>query len=414
MRSRIGPLAPPTRAAIAVLGCCFAFGLLGRGIMESYAVFILPLSTEFGWDRTSLSGVYSVAFLAIGWSGPLVGFLFDRFGPVVVYTIGLALAASATLAAAFAGELWQFYLTLGLAYGFAAACLGAVSMASLLARWFRERLNSALAFGYASASLGILLTAPLAQQLIDGYGWRHAYLVFSAILLAASPLLLLLRRVKAGEGHPDFPTRRKAPGERRLPADGMTLKEAFRSAAFWGLIFTFTMTGVGMFTAILQVPAFLVEIGYSPQYAARAFGLVGLLAPPGMIGFGWLGDRIGRRNSVLLSYAGTVLGMACLLGLTQGPSLPLVAGFVVFFGGTFGSRGPAISAIAAGVFRGPEMGRFYGFITIGMGLGGALGAWFGGFWHDVTGGYVFGLCFAMVAVSMGGMPFLLIRQLARS
>jgi MFS family permease len=133
-----------------------------------------------------------------------------------------------------------------------------------------------------------------------------------------------------------------------------------------------------------------------------------------MIGFGWLGDRIGRRNSVLLSYAGTVLGMACLAGLTQGPSLALVAGFVVFFGGTFGSRGPAISAIATSVFRGREMGRIYGCITIGMGLGGALGAWSGGFWHDYTGGYLFGFCFAMVTVSMGGLPFLLVRQLARS
>jgi MFS family permease len=399
---------------MAVLGCCFVFGFLGRGMMESYAVFILPLSTQFGWDRTSLSGVYSVAYLAIGWSGPLVGFLFDRLGPVVVYFVGLALAAAATCAAAFATELWQFYLALGLGYGLAAACLGAVSMASLLARWFRERLNSALAFGYASASLGILLTAPSAQHLIDAYGWRRAYLVFSAVLLAALPLLLLLRRVRAGEGHPDFPIRKAAPGERRRSADGMSLRDAFRSAAFWGLIFTFTMTGIGMFTTILQVPAFLVEIGYTPQYAAQAFGLVGLLAPPGMIGFGWLGDRIGRRNSVLLSYGGTVLGMACLLGLTQGPSLPLVAGFVFFFGGTFGSRGPAISAIATGVFRGPEMGRIYGFITVGMGLGGALGAWFGGFWHDYTQGYVVGLCFAMVAVSMGGVPFLLIRQLARS
>ena len=36
--------------------------------------------------------------------------------------------------------------------------------------------------------------------------------------------------------------------------------------------------------------------GYTPTEAAHAFGLIGFLVPVGMISFGWLGDRIGRRN----------------------------------------------------------------------------------------------------------------------
>jgi len=412
MKTSFGHMAPSTRAALAVLGCCFLFTLLGRGVMEAYAVFILPLSAEFGWDRTSLSAVYSVGYMTIGWSGPLVGLLFDRFGPAAVYFLGLSLAALAILGAAMATELWQFYLTLGLAYGFAAACLGTVSMASLMARWFRERLNTVLAFGYAAGGLGILVLAPLAQQLIDRFGWRHAYLTIAVIFVALMPLVLVLHRLKAGDGQPAY--RRAGTEGAAAGAAGLTVKEAFGSGAFWGLILTFTMTGVGMYAALLQVPSFLVETGYSPQFAAQAYGMIGLLGPLGMVGFGWLGDRIGRRNAVLLSYAFTVLGMAALLALTRGPSLVLVATFVLFFGGTFGSRGPAISAIAAHVFRGASLGRIYGFITIGMGLGGALGAWFGGFWHDQTGGYVFGLCFAMVAVSLGGVPFFLVRALARS
>lgn len=413
MKLSFGNMAPSTRAAVAVLGCCFVFALFGRGVMEAYAVFILPLSGEFGWDRTSLSAIYSVGYVTIGWSGPLVGLLFDRFGPVVVYFLGLTLAALATLGVSLADSLWQFYLTLGLAYGFAAACLGPVSMASLMARWFRERLNTVLAFGYAAGGLGILTVAPLAQQLIDGVGWRHAYLVIAAVFVVLTPAVLVLHRVRAREGHPGL-GRPPGGGGIAARAAGLTLRQAFRSGAFWGLIFTFSMTGVGMYAAILQVPSFLVESGYSPQFAARAYGMIGLLGPLGMLGFGWLGDRIGRRYSVLLSYALTVLGMAALLALTRGPSLILLAVFVLLFGGTFGSRGPAISAIATNVFRGPALGRIYGFITIGMGLGGALGAWFGGFWHDQTGGYVFGLCFAMVTVSLGGLPFLLVPALARS
>lgn len=399
------------RNAFLVLGTCFTLLLLARGAMETYAVFLLPLSAEFGWDRTSVSGVYSLAFIVLGTAGPVIGWLFDRFGPARLYLLGIGCLVAAMLLASRATALWQFYLTMGLLLGFGAACVGAVPTAALLSRWFQRRLNSALAVAYSAGGIGIMLLAPTAQYLIDAYGWRAAYMTLAALLCAGLPLLLVIRLTRAGEGRPG----QAAVWARTETAEpGLTLNQAVGTAAFWGLTWTFCMTGIGMYSVMLQTPAFLTEIGYTPQTAAQAFGLVGILAPVGMIGFGWLGDRIGRRRAILLSYALTLGGIACLLGLTRQPSLLLLAGFVGMFGGTFGSRGPAITTVAATIFRGPHLGRIYGCITIGMGFGGGLGAYFGGFWHDATGGYEAGMIFAFVMVMLGSLPFILVPAMAKS
>ncbi len=403
----------PAAAAILILVLCFVANLIGRGVIDAYPVFMLPLEAEFGWARTEASGVYSLAFMVVGFVGPVSGFLFDRFGPARLYIGGIALLSGAAYIASQGQTLWHFYVSAGVLFGLGLACVGPVPMATLLSRWFSKRLNTALALAYASGGLGLLVMAPTAQALIDAFGWRQAYVVLSVGVLAMLPIPLLLAWVRAADGAPGLGTRANptATGE---PGTGVTLAQALRMGAFWGLNWTFCFTGIGMYTVILQTPAFLVEIGYTPQAAASAFGLIGLLAPIGMVVFGMLADRFGRRRMVLVSYAFTVIGIASLTQLHDGPSLIWLAGFIGFFGISFGSRGPAISTIAAGIFRGPYMGRIYGFITIGMGMGGGIGSAFGGVWHDLTDGYLAGMIFGMIAVSAGSLPFFVVRRIARS
>lgn len=406
---------PPLRTALSVLAICFLFQLMGRGVMEAYAVFLLPLSTHFGWDRTSVSGVYSVAYIVLGFSGPLVGWLYDRWGPARLYLLGIACAVAGLLICANATALWHFYVGMGALYGFAGACVGAVTLASLLSRWFGPSLNTALAVAYASGGIGIMLFAPVAQHLLDGYGWRNAYLVLAAMMALLLPCVAALTLLRARQGSPRLQAPRRRVSSRdgeHTPDDGLTLRAAVRGAAFWGLCWSFLFTGIGMYTVLLQTPAYLVELGYTPQFAASAFGAIGLLAPIGMVGFGWLGDRIGRRRSVLLSYGCTIIGMLCVLAQSWQPSLWLIIGFVGCFGISFGSRGPAISAIAAALFRGPQMGRIYGFITIGQGVGGGLGAWAGGFWRDLSGSYEVGIATGVLMILFGAAPFAALRTMS--
>src|ERR1700676_2096909 len=107
----------PARVALNVLALCFALSVIGRGLGESFTVFLKPISESFGWDRAQVVSVYSLAALAGGLAAPLIGRLFDRSGPRSVYSLGLMLLGSAFLIAAHAQHLWQFQVSLGICVG---------------------------------------------------------------------------------------------------------------------------------------------------------------------------------------------------------------------------------------------------------------------------------------------------------
>ncbi|MGH6717590.1 MAG: MFS transporter, partial [Bradyrhizobium sp.] len=78
----------PVRVALVVVAVCFVLSMLGRGLGESFTVFLRPISESFGWNRAEVVSVYSLAALAGGLSAPLIGRLFDFSGPRAVYALG--------------------------------------------------------------------------------------------------------------------------------------------------------------------------------------------------------------------------------------------------------------------------------------------------------------------------------------
>ena len=98
----------PARMALNVLALCFTLALVGRGLGESFTVFLKPIAENFGWDRAQVVSVYSLTWLAGGLMAPVVGRLFDRYGPRIVYSLGLLLLGGSFLVASRAQALWQF------------------------------------------------------------------------------------------------------------------------------------------------------------------------------------------------------------------------------------------------------------------------------------------------------------------
>ncbi len=397
----------PAHTALYVLALCFMLSMLGRGLGESFTVFLLPISQNFGWDRAEVISIYSVAALMGGLAAPFIGRLFDHSGPRTVYSLGLLLLGGAFLTAAFAQKLWQFQLSLGLCVGLGMACIGNVPNSIMLGRWFGPRLSTAMAVVYSAMGAGVLIMLPLSQLLIDRLGWRGAYQTFGgATLFLLVPLLLLpWKPLSAGS-----PTLIKTAAA-DLIDEGWTLFSAMRHHAFWALFSTFFFTAIGMFAISAQIVAYLVDAGFPPLQAAAAWGFSGVVLLFGMLSVTWLDGVIGRRRSVLLSYAISIIGIAMLWLLPRYPNVWLLTGFVVCFGSMLGSRGPLISATAMKIFRGERVGTIFGTISIGSGLGAALGSWSGGLIHDLTGSYDALLAFALVSVILGMIPFLVIPAL---
>jgi MFS family permease len=399
----------PVHTALGVLALCFALSLLGRGLGESFTVFLLPISDSFGWDRAQVVSVYSLTALAGGLASPLIGRLFDYSGPRTVYSLGLLLLGGAFLFTANAKHLWQFQLSLGLSVGFGIALIGNVPNSILLGRWFGPRLPTAMAVVYSATGAGVLVLLPASQVLIDHFGWRGAYEVFGGgALLLLLPLLILPWRLFAA-GSPQH-----SRGATADAADqGWTLPGAIRHHAFWALFWTFFFTAIGMYAITPQIVAYLIDAGFPPLQAATAWGFSGVVLLFGMLGVSWLDVIIGRRPSVLLSYALSIFGIFLLWLLQWYPNIWILTGFVVCFGSMIGSRGPLLTATAMKIFRGKRVGTIYGTISIGSGLGSAFGSWSGGLIHDLSHSYNPLIAFAVVSVVLGMIPFLVVPALRR-
>ncbi|HET7885994.1 MAG TPA: MFS transporter [Bradyrhizobium sp.] len=399
--------AKPVHVALGVLALCFVLSVLGRGLGESFSVFLLPISESFGWDRAAVVSVYSLSALAGGLASPLIGRLFDYSGPRSVYSLGLLLFGGAFLFAANAHSLWQIQFSTGICVGLGIALIGNVPNSILLGRWFGPKLPTAMAVVYSATGAGVLVLLPASQVLIDHFGWRGAYRIFgTGALLLLVPLLILPWRLFA-EGQPHLT---KA-ATMDSTDEGWTVGRAMRHHAFWALFWTFFFTAIGMYAITPQIVAYLIEVGFPPLQAATAWGFSGIVLLFGMLGVSWLDGIIGRRPSVLASYATSIFGIFLLWLLQWYPNFWVLTGFVICFGSMIGSRGPLLTATAMKLFKGKRVGTIYGSISIGSGLGSAFGSWSGGLIHDFSHSYNPLIVYALIAVILGMIPFLVVPAL---
>ena len=162
-----------------------------------------------------------------------------------------------------------------------------------------------------------------------------------------------------------------------------------------------------------QIVAYLIDAGFPPLQAATAWGFSGVVLLFGMLGVSTLDGLIGRRPSVVISYAISIVGIILLWSLQYHPNYWLLTAFVVTFGSMIGSRGPLITATAIKIFRGKRVGTIFGTISIGSGLGSALGSWTGGLLHDFTHSYNPLIVFSLVNLVLGMLPFLVVPALRR-
>ncbi|MBE0548661.1 MAG: MFS transporter, partial [Rubrivivax sp.] len=176
---------------VLVVLLCFAFNFIGRGVGDTYMVFLLPLGAEFGWQRSQMTSVYSALMVTSGLASPLAGAVFERWGPRVLYAAGLALLGAGYYGAGQAQQLWHLYVCIGVLGGLGASALGMVPAAVLISRWFDRRMSTAIGLAYAGFGCGALVLVPLAQTLIDAHGWREAYRAIGGTLLVLLPLSLL-------------------------------------------------------------------------------------------------------------------------------------------------------------------------------------------------------------------------------
>lgn len=358
---------------------------VGRGLHGTFGVFFVAMLDAFGWSRAVTAGAISLAIIFEGACLPFAGGLIDRIGGrKTLIGGGLVLAVGLSLASTIS-SIWQFYFWIGIVSAFGIALIGMVPHVAILSREFPQRRGTALGIAWAGGGVGIVLLVPVTQLMISNWGWSPAYVGLAVItgLLVIPPVLLFLPAANS-TAHQAAPAP-EAPQEPRR--DDWTVKRALATSAFWLLFIARTLASMGNQIIVTHQIAHAIDVGYAKVFAASIFGLMGVISIGGRILFGYLADVMKREWVFTWVQIISAVGILALLAMRDN-SLPwLLYIYAVCYGLGQGSRALVLSAISADIFHGKHFGAIFGYFTFSIGLGGAVGAWLGGFLFDVTRSY---------------------------
>ncbi|HTY80759.1 MAG TPA: MFS transporter [Candidatus Bathyarchaeia archaeon] len=375
------------------------FVTMGVGVNARTAFSLLfpPILAEFGWERGVTAGAFSFGFVVSAILSPMLGRLMDRRGPRVVNEIGVVVMGAGLLLATFVSQPWHLYLTLGVLVGGGSVCLGYTGQGLFLPHWFVRRRGLAMSLAYSGVGVGSIVILPWMQSMIARSGWRVAcWAMAIVVLVLLVPLNLLVRRRPEDLGlAPDGDaTARQGAGaqasnvvDAAWAAVDWTLGRAVRTSRFWWIAVSFFGGLFSWYAVQVHQTKYLIEIGFSPTYAAWALGLVSLVAIPGQIALGHISDRIGREWVWSVGSLGFAICYLALILMERTPTITLVWVMVITQGALGYGLTSVVGAIPAEIFQGRHYGSIFGTLMLSAIAGGAAGPWIAGVLHDVTGSY---------------------------
>jgi MFS family permease len=366
-------------------------------VYQSFGIYVVAWSDEFGWARAAIAGGYALATVEAGLIGPLHGALLERFGVRPVMLAGVLALALGLLGLSFMTTLPTFYACM-LLVGLGLALSGFLSTTTAVVPWFARRRSTALSLMGIGYSVGGLLVPVVAAAIVD-LGWR-AMLQLGAtiILMIGLPSLALMRRSPAAYGQEpdglDRAGRRPRPLlKRRASGADFTLRQALRTRAFW-------LLGIGQSAAILVGGAVTVHLvahltlslDFSVQAAAQVIALVTVVSVVGQLVGGPIGDRFDIHKVAAVAMVVQALGLALL---AQATSVSAVMLFAVMHGLAWGIRGPLMGSVRADYFGTRYFGSIMGASMMVLIVGDVIGPILTGTLADRFGDYRVG--FSVIA-----------------
>jgi MFS family permease len=366
-----------------VVAISFLLLAVSYGLRGAFSVFLVAFLDEFGSSRSSTAGIFTLCYVIWAVVSPLVGTFVDRWGVRLTFLAGGVLLLLGLMLTSMATEFWQLFLFFGGFFSLGLALLDIIPITSYVDQWHVRSKGKAFGLAFSGRGIGHLLMLPFSQYLISLVGWRHAFRILGGLLFGI--ILSLSLGVRGRNGASVADSSQKPP----LAADSsVTTGQALRTLQFWRLFTLRFFTSYGVYAVSVHLVAFLTDIGHSKLYGATVTGLIGVLGFGGAIILGYLSDHLGRGRAMIIGFISSSMGVACLLLAHVYPWQGVIVLFLFFFGMGYGARGPVFAALASDLFSGRSLGRIYGLITLGVGLGEAAGPWMAGYFFDRTGNYL--------------------------
>ncbi len=287
-----------------------------------FGLFLVPISSEFGWPRSAVSLVLLILAVSGALSYPVVGRIIDRHGARRVIIPGLLLfALSVALVSVTSANAVHFYLTYAL-LGVTAAIPSSVMYTKVIAGWFDRNRGFALGFaGGVGNGTGAAIAPIFVAMLIANYGWRGAHQgIALAIVAIGLPTLYFLLR--------DPPLERLA---ENAAGEGVTLAVARKTRTFWIVLVAIAL-GAGCMTAVFaHVIPMLVDRDISMDRAVSILVTFSMVTAFWQVAVGYILDRFPRPWIAAPFYIAAIFGLILLETSSDYPTL-LLAGFLMGLG----------------------------------------------------------------------------------
>ncbi|MER3421814.1 MAG: MFS transporter, partial [Chloroflexota bacterium] len=143
-------------------------------------------------------------------------------------------------------------------------------------------------------------------------------------------------------------------------------------------------SSLGLFIPFVHLAPYARDHGLSGAAGAWLVALIGVGSTVGRFVLGGTADRLGRRRSLMVMFAG--MGLA-LLWWTVAVDLWSLALFALLFGVCYGGFVALIPALTADYFGGRSAGAIIGLLYTSVALGTLAGPWLAGRIYDLQASY---------------------------
>ncbi|SDO28251.1 MFS transporter [Alkalicoccus daliensis] len=370
--------------AIGALSLFFS----GPGQTYSNSVFIDQYISDFGWERSLVSGIYSGATLAAGFLLFIIGTGIDRFGQRNMSLLVSILLAGACIWNSYVISPWMLFVGF-----FLIRLLGQGSMTllpnTLIPQWFIKQRGRAFSFmmlgGFASSTL----FPPLNAWLITEYGWETTWRILGiSILVIFVPLVYFFMRNKPEDIGllPDDAGNNKKIESNEVHKEDIswTLKEAKSTRQFWLLLLCVgipSMINTGLTFHLVSIAS---TSGLGIGTAAFILSLMAVVGFPITLLAGFLLEKFKVNYMFALVFAGQFIFIT-ILYFTNSFTLAVIFGLI--WGFTGGLEKICISVIFPDYFGRAHIGSIKSIASTVMVAGSAFGPLPFGIAFDYFGGY---------------------------
>jgi sugar phosphate permease len=392
-----------------VLACLCAAGFARQGpAVATLSIFVEPLTREFGWSRTAISGAASLGGLLAALVAPLIGPVLDRQGSRLVLCAAVLVNGAALMLLSLTGSLGVFYLLFCVARMNWAAPFD-LGLYGALNNWFVRRRAFASGVATLAQMAGLVAMPLIAQVAIVQQGWRAGWLAIGAVTLAIGFVptwLLMVRRPEDLGLVPDglaAPASGGAAAASALAASvhvgaaepAFSRRQALGTASFWLLLlYTVLVYPVQAGVSLHQAP-YLIERGIDPTIAATIVSTFSLMSAAATMACGLLPRAMPIRYPLAATGAILTLGVVLMLGVRSAGPGYLAAGV---FGFGIGAMLTLLPVAWADYFGRAHFGAIRGIALPAQVLAQAAGPLLSGALRDMTGDYRLALdCFAVLA-----------------